>query len=143
MANNYFHDLMPTVSPEPEDAAWWEACGRRQLTVPVCGSCGYTYFPCPPLCPRCHAGPMQLRPVSGKGRIFSFTIQHSPPAPALAGLCPYNIAIVELDDAPGVRLISNIVDAAPEALAIGLPVTVVWEQQGEITLPRFRLADEE
>lgn len=139
MAENYFGELMPGVVPDVEDQAWWDACGRHELTVPECASCGFVHFPCPPLCPRCHAGPMRLRPVSGRGRIFSFTVQYNPPAPQLAELCPYNIAIIELEEEPSVHLVSNIVDAAPEALAVGLPVTVVWQRQGDVTLPRFRL----
>jgi uncharacterized OB-fold protein len=140
VADNYFRNLMPTVAPDPEDRAWWEACRRRELTVPVCECCGHARIPCPPVCPGCHSPRMSLKPVSGRGRIFSFTIQYNPPAPALAELCPYNIAIIELDEMPAVHMVSNVVDAAPEELAIGRPVEVVWEAQGEgIVLPRFRL----
>ncbi len=43
----------------------------------------------------------------------------------------------ERGHAPGVRLVSNLVDGEP---AIGLPVEVVFEEVSpEVTLPRFRV----
>jgi hypothetical protein len=36
-------------------------------------------------------------------------------------------------------MISNLVGIAPEAISIGLPVEVVWEDMSaELTIPRFR-----
>ncbi len=38
-------------------------------------------------------------------------------------------------------MVSNLVDAEPEEVAVGLPVDVVWEDMGpELALPRFRPA---
>jgi uncharacterized OB-fold protein len=38
-------------------------------------------------------------------------------------------------------MISNVVGAAPEEIAIGAPVELVWEDMSaELALPRFRLA---
>ncbi|RJG18856.1 Zn-ribbon domain-containing OB-fold protein [Massilia cavernae] len=137
---NYFRDLMPTVAPEADDRAWWEACRRHELTVPTCSLCGLSRFPISPVCPQCFRPGMALKKVSGRGKIFSYTVQHNPPTPALAAICPYNIAIIELDDTERTHMVSNIVDATPDELAIGLPVEVVWEElQGNITVPRFRV----
>jgi uncharacterized OB-fold protein len=50
------------------------------------------------------------------------------------------VAIVELEE--GIRLHTSIVDCAPEALAVGLPVEVVFTPvNDEVTLPRFRLRE--
>jgi uncharacterized OB-fold protein len=51
---------------------------------------------------------------------------------------PYVIAVVELDEGP--RLLTNLVDVAPdpESLPLDLPVEVVYEAVGEMTLPVFR-----
>jgi len=51
---------------------------------------------------------------------------------------PYNIVLVELPDAGGVRLVSNLVDVPVEEVAVGLEVEVLFEDQGDVTLPRFR-----
>ena len=48
-----------------------------------------------------------------------------------------------VEGAGGVRMISNIVDAAPEELAIGLPVEVAWEDMStDLAIPRFRIVRE-
>ena len=49
------------------------------------------------------------------------------------------IAVIELEDAGGVRIISNLVGADPEEIEIGLPVELVWEDMSEdLAIPRFR-----
>ncbi|MCY1174519.1 hypothetical protein D9M73_147250 [compost metagenome] len=53
---------------------------------------------------------------------------------------PYPVIEVELED--GVKLISNIVELGDRALAVGLPVEVVFEAVTDtVTLPLFRLVD--
>jgi hypothetical protein len=56
---------------------------------------------------------------------------------------PYVIAVITLEGAGGVRMISNVVGASPDELAIGLPVELVWEDMStELAMPRFRPARE-
>ena len=103
-----------------------------------CAACGTWRHPPVPICSACHATTHRWERVSGRGRVFSYTIAHHAVHPALVERVPYNIALVELPDAGGVRLVSNLVDVPGEEVAIGLEVEVVFEEQGEVTLPRFR-----
>jgi hypothetical protein len=49
-------------------------------------------------------------------------------------------AVVELPGTDGCRLIGNVVDAQPDAVAIGLPVRVDWyDVATDTTVPVFRL----
>jgi hypothetical protein len=57
---------------------------------------------------------------------------HHPFVPGLKDRGPYDVAVVVLDDAPGVRLVTNVVDATPATLRIGAPVDLVWEEAGVI-----------
>jgi acetyl-CoA acetyltransferase len=50
---------------------------------------------------------------------------------------PYVIAVVALDDAPAVRLTTNVVDVEPDDVRVGQRVTVRFEQQDEIWYPVF------
>ena len=71
--------------------------------------------------------------------MFSYTIAHHAVHPTLKAALPYNIAVVLLEGAGDVRLVSNIIDAAPEEMRIDMPVELVWEDlPGGMTLPRFR-----
>lgn len=52
---------------------------------------------------------------------------------------PYILAIIDLDDQPGVRLTVRIVGSQPEDLRIGAPVQVDFEVKEDIAIPVFRL----
>jgi uncharacterized OB-fold protein len=92
------------------------------------------------------------RPVSGKGRIWSWAIVHRPVLPAFAKVAPFPIVVVELDDTPGLRICGTVIarpgaainSVEPAALGIGLPVTVSFERTtDDVTLPQWLLADSE
>jgi uncharacterized OB-fold protein len=66
---------------------------------------------------------------------------HHPTHKALKSAVPYNVVVVHLDDADDVRIISNVIDAAPEEISIGLRVALAWDEaEGGTFLPRFRKA---
>jgi len=51
------------------------------------------------------------------------------------------VAIVELDEQPGLRLTTNIVHCAPDDVKIGMRVRVLFEDLGEdVYLPLFEPA---
>jgi uncharacterized OB-fold protein len=50
------------------------------------------------------------------------------------------IAIVEIEEEPGVRLTTNIVGCSPDDVHIGMPVQVVFEQYDDVWLPLFEPA---
>ena len=58
----------------------------------------------------------------GPGTVATFTLNHQPWVPAPDH--PYAIAIVEIDEQAGVRLMTNVVGCAPEEVRIGMPVRV-------------------
>jgi uncharacterized OB-fold protein len=51
---------------------------------------------------------------------------------------PYVIAEVELEEQAGLRILSNIVDCASEAVHVGMSVSVSFEAAGETWIPVFR-----
>jgi hypothetical protein len=60
-------------------------------------------------------------------------------SPGFRDALPYVLAYVELDE--GVRMLSNIVDCAAEAVRIGMPVEVVFDDvTPTATLPKFKPA---
>jgi uncharacterized OB-fold protein len=88
-----------------------------------------------PLCTRCQAETLEWVASSGRGTVYSYTIVHRAPRPAFA--VPYVVAIVELEE--GWHMLTNLVDVAPEAVRVGLPVEVTFRRMSEaITLPYFR-----
>jgi uncharacterized OB-fold protein len=51
---------------------------------------------------------------------------------------PYVVAIVELDDQPGLRLTTNVVDCEPEQMSVGMPVIVDFVPLDGTWIPVFR-----
>jgi hypothetical protein len=94
------------------------------------------YFPPRPFCPSCACRKVTSFKASGKGKLYSYVINHRPAAP---GFTPsYAIAAVELDEGP--RMMSNIVNCpqTPEALELDMRLEVAFEKlDDKITLPMF------
>ena len=127
------------IHPDARTRGFWDACRRRELRFQRCTDCGA--FRHPPLggCPHCASAASEWVAVKGPARVFSYTIVHHAAVPALAGDVPYNVVVVEFDDAPGARLISNLVGTPKEELRIGMELELFLDEVGpEVLLPRFR-----
>ena len=74
--------------------------------------------------------------------MYSFTWAHHPFTPVLQPHLPYNVAVIEIDGAPGVRMVSNVIDVSEAELVVGLRVAVTYEAVGDHVLPRFRRGNE-
>lgn len=136
---------METPAPEPamDDLAFWSHCREKRLCFQKCEDCGRHRHPPTPLCPHCQSSRIGWSQATSRGVIFSYTIIHYAAHDSVRSRLPYNVVVVEFPDLEGTRLISNVVNAEPGALRIGLPVDLVWEEADEgWWLPRFRLADE-
>jgi uncharacterized OB-fold protein len=73
--------------------------------------------------------------VSGRGTLHSFTVNFQP----WDGVGDtYVLGLVSLEEQPDVRLTTNLVDVEPDAVRIGMPVEVVFEDHDPIFLPLFR-----
>jgi uncharacterized OB-fold protein len=73
--------------------------------------------------------------VSGRGTVVAATVNHKAWAPG--DDAPYAIALVEIDEQPGLRLMTNVVGCAPEAVHIGMRVRVRFEAHGDVWIPLF------
>lgn len=132
-----FAELHPDSWTEP----FWLATREHRLTVPRCTNCGAFRFPPAAFCHQCQHQDVEHVEVAGTGTVYTYTIARHAVVPSLADSVPYAVAVVELDGAPGVRMIANIVESDPEHVRIGSRVEVVWDDvDAEVTIPRFRLA---
>lgn len=126
----------PIPRPSPESAHFWGAAREHRLELPRCNACGKMWFPPSQSCPHCLATDFAWLPVSGVGKVYSFVTYHRVYHPAFRGEVPYVVAIVELVEGP--RLLTNIVDAAPEAVRCDMPVKVVFDDLDEnVSVPKF------
>jgi uncharacterized OB-fold protein len=138
-ARPYLPPEVPRPWPCVEDAPFWAACAERRLVFQACAACGRLRHPPGPRCPHCRSGDVRWTPAPPAGRVFSYTVVHHPMHEATAASVPYNVVLVEFPGLDGVRLVSNVVDAQPGQLEVGLEVELCWEPTGDGGfLPRFR-----
>ena len=139
MSGRFFPDGMPPPLADAITLPFWQAAAEHRLVVQRCTACGHTRLPPAPLCPACRSADCDWKELSGRGEVYTYTTVHRPIA--VGQKLPYVVAVIALEDAGGLRMISNLVGVEPEAVAIGMPVEVVWEDMGpELVLPRFRPA---
>ena len=129
--------LVPTdVIPDDLDEPFWEACRSHQFLLHRCGTCGRHYWPAS-CCVEHGSEAMAWVESSGRGEVHTYTVFYQPYIPAWANDLPYNVAVVQLAEGPFFH--TNIVDIAPDALRVGLPVEVVFDDVSDTaTIPRFR-----
>lgn len=119
---------------------FWDAASRRQLSVPSCAACGVFRMPPTPFCPACQSQAIRWVELSGRGTVYSYSVVSRAILPDMDDCLPYVPAVIELEGAGGVRLISNVVDVPVDAIVIGASVRVIWDDISGVTVPRFTLA---
>ena len=93
-----------------------------------------------PVCPACLGRECEPRTVSGRAQVHTFTINRHP---WVSGFDPpYVVAVVELEEQVGLRLMTNIVGCDPDTVSIGMAVVADFAAQerddGEaFAVPRF------
>jgi uncharacterized OB-fold protein len=127
------------LQQDNESRPFWEGLARGELRIQRCDSCGKAVFYPRSICPHCFADRLSWITASGRGTIYSYTVAHQAFGPFAAD-APFVVAIVELEE--GVRMMTRIIDAPRERVAVGVPVRVNFAKAGEdLTLPYFRLAE--
>jgi uncharacterized OB-fold protein len=118
--------------------AFWASGADNILRIARCQGCGFYMHPPKPVCPQCRSFEIAWTPVSGRGTIYSWTVNRYTWTPELPP--PYVLAEVELVEQPGLRLTSQIVGVDPtgEDVRIGMPVTVEFERTADVWAPVFR-----
>jgi uncharacterized OB-fold protein len=123
--------MSTTVASEanPEFDGFFTHAAAGHVAFPHCRACGRFHWYPMPRCPHCRSSDLAWRRVSGPATVFSFTRVLHPFDPSRAGALPYVVGLVTFADAPGVRLVTNIVGAGLDALRIGDTVTPVFRAE--------------
>lgn len=131
----------PRVLPRLDrlNTPFWTAGFEGELHITRCAACGHWSHPPAPVCRVCWSDDVAPQPTSGRGVVASFTVNHHAWVPT-TDPAPYVVALVELTEQPGLRLVTNIVGCAPSEVRIGMPVRVVFEEIDDVALPLFEPA---
>ena len=124
--------VQPVV--DDENRFFWTSGEDGRLRFLRCQACGQFLHPPVPRCPACGSRDVAPEAVSGRGEVFSYTVNHKSwdgdPE-------PYVIALVTFPEQDGLRLTTNVVGCPVDAVHIGMPVQVTFEHHDPVWFPVF------
>lgn len=130
----------PLPIPNEDSQPFWDAARRGEFLLQHCDDCGAVRFPPAVICPECSSLAASWKPVSGRGKVWSYVVFHRAYHPAFKEELPYAVACVELAEGP--RLLTNVVGIAPDALRCEMPVELFLEDAADgMKIPKFRVVE--
>jgi uncharacterized OB-fold protein len=125
----------PLPGLDDANAPFWAGARAGALRLQRCRACGAFRFPAAQGCGACRSPDSDWVATSGRGAVDSFCIFHKAYFPGFE--TPYNVVVIALDE--GVKLFSNLVGVANDAIRIGQRVEAVFEPATDrVTLVKFR-----
>lgn len=110
-------------TPHTKVAAFAEHLRAGRLMGSKCRACGHASFPPRADCEACLSPDFELVPVTGRGRLWTWTRITAAPR-GFEAYAPYVLGVVELED--GGRALAPIGASVPEdALAMGMELRLV------------------
>lgn len=133
--------LLP-VDDDIDTGGFFEAARRGELVVRCCDGCDAVLHVPRMYCRHCGSWEGRWATVAGRAHLWSWTVvthQVHPSYPV-----PYTVVLVDLVDAPGVRLVGRI-DGEP-TLTAGMAMEAWFDVVGEVdgrsvVLPQWRPVD--
>ena len=138
MGDDFASGPFPEMDRE-EYKPFWKGTRDARLCFPWCRSCGrYHWYPSI-LCPHCQSKEIEWVPIKGRGKVYTWTVVRHLFHSAFKNRLPLIVALVEFDDAPGIRLVTNIIRCKPEEVFVSMPVEVIFHMVNkELTMPVFQ-----
>jgi uncharacterized protein len=137
---------MPMQSPIPDevDQEFWDACNENRLVIQYCTTCSRYQYPPLSTCTACGSSVnLCWREVEGEGTIYSYGVVYDTPIASLKEDVPFNCAVIDLDDCPGINMFSRLPGTPPDEVPIGARVRVTFEAtpgNGQ-KVPEWRVLD--
>jgi uncharacterized protein len=135
-------DARPKPIPIADEITrpFWEAARQRRLVIQRCATCGYYNHPPRNVCDACLSQELRFEPVSGRGRIHTFTTMHQRDVAGFESEAPFINIVVELEEQPMLLMVSNLPISQRERVHIGTSVEVDFEDRGAgVVVPEFRI----
>jgi len=121
---------LPKQSPIPDEISkpFYDACNEDRLVMQNCASCDRMQFPPQAACAECGSGDnLDWSEVSGRGKILGYGVMNDCRVRVLQEHQPFNIAIITLEDEPGINMYSHLPGTPVEEVPVGATVQVEFE----------------
>ena len=116
------------VVPDSFSQPFWDAASEQRLVIQNCRACDRLQHPPAEACSECGAGDsLEWKPVSGRGTIYNYGVVHDCPVRLLQEDQPFNLAVIMLDDDPGIQMYSHLPGTPVDDVPVGAAVEVIFE----------------
>ena len=132
------------VAPDELTGPFWEAANDGRLVVQNCSACERLQNPPQPTCGECgSADSLDWKQMSGRGTIYNYCVVYDCPIAALQEDQPFNLAVVMLDEDPGIQMYSHLPGTPVDEVPVGASVEVVFEATANgQKVPEWRVIQE-
>jgi uncharacterized OB-fold protein len=117
-------------SPIPDELSkpFWDACNEGRLVMQTCTACDRMQYPPEQTCYQCGSKDnLEWRQVSGRGKVHGYAVMHDCRIRTLQEDQPFNLAIVELEEDPGIKMYSHLPGTPVDDVPSGAPVQVEFQ----------------
>lgn len=130
----------PLPQPSVDTASYFKAAAEGRLDVPQCADCGTFFWTPQQMCPNCLSDNVNWKTLSGEGTVFTYIVVGRPVHPWFASQVPYVLALVEFEDAPGIRILADVL-GDPQKVSFGAKVQATFETvKDDLGLVHFTLS---
>ena len=132
------------VDPDDLTRPFWAAADEGRLVIQNCAACDRLQHPPGPRCRQCGSdGALEWKEMSGRGRVYNYGVVHDCPIRLLQEDQPFNVAVIMLDDDPGIQMYSHLPGTPVDEVPVGAPVEVVFEATANgQRVPEWRVVGE-
>lgn len=131
---DHFHD----VHIDHDNIEHYRGLMQRRLLINRCSDCGRWIYPHRPMCPDCLSWNVAPTEVSGRGKLYMYTLLQQSRDPDQPLAEPMQVAAIELTEQAGLRYLSQVVECPLEALRHDMAVELTWVEHRGRPWPAFR-----
>ena len=116
------------VVPDELTQPFWDAANEGRLVIQHCKACTRLRHPPAPTCDQCGSGDsLEWKQMSGRGKIYNYGVVHDCPVRLLQEDQAFNVAVIMLDEDPGIQMYSHLPGTPVDEVPVGASVEVVFE----------------
>ena len=134
----HFHD----VKIDHDNIAHYRGLMAKKLLFNRCDDCSNWIYPHRPMCPKCLSWNVTPTEVSGRARLYMYTLIMQSRDPDKPLLEPIPAAAIEFVEQKGFRYLSQVVNCPLDALAHDMPVELTWIEENGRFWPSFQRAND-
>ena len=117
------------VVPDSFSQPFWDAANEKRLVIQHCRECDRLQHPPAETCRDCDASDsFEWKQVSGRGTIYNYGVVHDCPIRLLQDDQPFNVAVIMLEEDPGIQMYSHLPGTPVDEVPVHAAVEVVFEE---------------